>query len=180
MTTKRLTKKPAAPFKKLGRCQFFSGDDRRCRMPRWHAHPGYCLHHARREQQLLETERVAAKLTSLTGTFKTANDVNHALGRLFSALSQNRIPPRNAAILAYIGALLLHSLPRVAREVNDAFGYNAWDRKLRELFGVTPLPKPAPRTPPAPPSPSQTQSNQQTSGEPSRDAREITPATRAE
>jgi hypothetical protein len=180
MTTKQLTKKPVAPIKRLGRCQFFSGDDRRCRMPRWHAHPVYCLHHARHEQQLLETERVASELTSLTGTFKTANDVNHALGNLFSAVSQNRIPPRNAAILAYTGALLLHSLPRVAREVNDAFGFQAWDRKLRELFGVTPVPSPAPRTPPAPPSPSQTQSNQQMCAEPSRDAREITPASRAE
>lgn len=165
MTTKRLTKKSAAPFQKLGRCQFFSGDDRRCRLPRWHTHPAYCLHHARHEQQLLETERVADELTSLTGTFKTAHDVNLALGNLFSALSQKRIPPRNAAILAYIGALLLHSLPRVAREVDDAFGYRAWDQTLRELFDAAS---------------SQTLSNQQTCDEESPDEAETAPATPAE
>ena len=118
----------------LGRCQFYSTDNRRCRMPRWHAHPAYCLHHARREQQLLETERVAGELVTLTGTFKTAHDVNLVLGRLFSALAQNRIPPGTAATLAYIGGLLLQSLPRVCREVGDAYGFQAWDRKLRQLF----------------------------------------------
>ncbi len=118
----------------LGRCQFFSTDNRRCRMPRWHGHPAYCLHHARREQQLLETERVAGELVTLTGTFKTAHDVNMVLGRLFHALAQNRIPPRTAATLAYIGGLLLNSLPRVSREVSDAYGYKAWDQKLRQLF----------------------------------------------
>ncbi len=125
---------PASPFTRLGRCQFFSTDNRRCRMPRWHAHPAYCLHHARREQQLLETERVAGELVTLTGTFKTAHDVNLVLGKLFTALAQNRIPPGTAATLAYIGGLLLHSLPRVSREVTDAYGFQAWDRKLRQLF----------------------------------------------
>ncbi len=126
---------PASPFTRLGRCQFFSTDNRRCRMPRWHAHPAYCLHHVRREQQLLETERVAGELVTLTGTFKTAHDVNLVLGKLFTALAQNRIPPGTAATLAYIGSLLLITLPRIPREVADAYGsYRAWDQKLRQLF----------------------------------------------
>lgn len=126
---------PAKPSTKLGRCQFFSTDNRRCRMPRWHAHPAYCLHHARREQQLLETERVADELLPLTGTFRTAHDVNMVLGNLFTALAQNRIPPGTAATLAYIGSLLLHTLPRIPREVADAYGsYRVWDQKLRQLF----------------------------------------------
>ncbi len=119
-------------------------------MPRWHAHPAYCLHHARREQQLLETERVAGELVTLTGTFKTAHDVNLVLGRLFSALAQNRIPPGNAATLAYIGGLLLNTLPRVSREVTDAYGYKAWDHKLRQLFddgAATLIPQSEPREP---------------------------------
>ena len=132
----------------LGRCLFYSTDNRRCRMPR--SHPAYCLHHARREQQLLETERVAREMVTLTGTFKTAHDINLVLGRLFSALAQNRIPPGTAATLAYIGGLLLQTLPRVSREVVDAYGYKAWDQKLRQLFDDGAAALTSPPQPPAP------------------------------
>ena len=118
----------------LGRCQFFSTDNRRCRNPRWEAHPALCLYHARRERLILDAERVAAELAPVSGEFKTSTDVNLVLGRLFSALAHNRIPPGTAATLAYIGGLLLNTLPRVSQEVANAYGFQAWDRKLRQLF----------------------------------------------
>jgi hypothetical protein len=47
----------------------------------------------------------------------TTTAVNHALGKLFSLVAENRIPARNAAVLAYIGQLLLNSIAEVRGEV---------------------------------------------------------------
>jgi len=94
------------------RCHFETSDGRRCRMLRHNGHPTLCLFHARDEMQILESQRLGAELSaSLSGRFMTATDINFVLGKLFTATAQNRIPPRNAAVLAYIAQLMLHSLP---------------------------------------------------------------------
>jgi hypothetical protein len=116
------------------RCQFSTSDGRTCRMLRWDRHPSFCLFHARREQQLLEADRVGAELVSLSGEFRTAHDLNHVLGKLFVSLANNRIPPRHAATLAYIAQLLLHSLPLVKREVISARDTDAWIEIVRRAF----------------------------------------------
>ena len=116
---------------KLGRCQFSASDGRRCRMPRWARHRTLCLHHARREEQLLAVEDASRELVSLSGEFKTASDVNHVLGKLFSLVAGNRIPRRNAVTLAYISQLLLQSLPSVQNEIRHALGHDAWRSTLQ-------------------------------------------------
>jgi hypothetical protein len=86
----------------VNRCCFETSDGRRCRLVRSATHPTLCLFHARDEQQLLESHRLGAEISSsLTGDFMIATDVNYVLGKLFTALAQNRIPRRNAATLAY-------------------------------------------------------------------------------
>lgn len=128
----------------LGRCGFYSTDNRRCRNPRWDAHPALCLYHARRERLILDAERVAAELAPISGEFKTFTDLNLALGKLFRLLAADRLPSRKAAVLAYLGQLLLHSLPGVRREVNEVRGYDAWRQIVRRS-----LPIPAAPLPPA-------------------------------
>ncbi len=141
MTLKRSVHKHLADL-----CQFHFSDGRLCRMLRWEHHPQYCLVHARQEQQLLEADRIGSELSSLSGDFKTATDINHALGRLWTAVTHNRIPPRNAAVLAYIGQLLLQTLPAVKHEINRAHNnFQAWESLLRRVF-----PPPQPHIPPAP------------------------------
>ena len=121
-------------------CQFQFADGRLCRMLRSSGHPHYCLTHARHEQQLLDASRIGSELVSLSGGFKTASDVNHALGKLWTALSQDRIPARKASVLAFIGQLLLQSLPRVKHEISTAHhDFRAWDALLRKTF---PPPRP--------------------------------------
>ncbi|MBZ5701831.1 MAG: hypothetical protein LAN84_08285 [Acidobacteriia bacterium] len=119
-------------------CQQPFSDGRKCRLPRSATHPRLCLVHAREERQLLEADRIAAELASLSGEFQTASDVNHVLGKLFALLAGNRIPRRNVAILAYIGQLLLHSLPAVKHEISMAQGLSAWEQTLRRAFPVPP------------------------------------------
>jgi hypothetical protein len=120
-----------APPPNPNRCQFETADGRRCRMFRHNGHPSLCLFHARDEMQLLESHRLGAELSAtLTGQFMTATDINFVLGKLFTATAQNRIPPRNAAILAYIGQLMLHSVPGVKNEYPFVYKYESWNRML--------------------------------------------------
>ena len=99
------------------RCTFTSRDGRRCRMIRMKEHHSLCLAHWRREQELLEAERVGHEMLGVNDQFKTANAINDALGKLFALTAKKRVPVRDAAVLAYIGQLLLHSLPAVRQEL---------------------------------------------------------------
>jgi len=115
-------------------CQQVTSDGRRCRMSRMKGHPSLCFVHAQRQQHILDPQRVATELLGPFQDLKTTNAVNHALGSLFLMVAQNRIPPRNAAILAYIGQLLLQSLRPVESEIKDAWGYRCWDQALRQVL----------------------------------------------
>jgi len=136
-----------APLPNPNRCQFETSDGRRCRMPRHPAHSALCPFHARDEMQLLESQRLGAEISaSITGEFMTSTDINFVLGKLFTALAQNRIPPRNAAILAYIGQLMLHSLRGVKKEYPFTYNYETWNNMLEEatvLSDYTPDSAPA-------------------------------------
>jgi hypothetical protein len=119
-------------------CQFLFADGRKCRMLRYQDHPTLCVFHARQEEQLLESQRLGAELSaSLTGNFLTATDINFVLGKLFTALAQNRIPPRNASILAHIGHLLLHSLRDVKNEYKFHYKFDAWEKMLNRAIPLS-------------------------------------------
>jgi hypothetical protein len=108
-------------------CQFPFADGRRCRMLLHKGHPTLCVFHARMERQLLDAEKLGGEISkSISGNFYTAADVSHVLGKLFAAIAQNRLPPRNAAMLSYVGQLLLHSVPLVRHEIISSFGAQRW------------------------------------------------------
>jgi hypothetical protein len=112
-------------------CKFPFADGRKCRMIRHHDHPSLCIFHARAELQLKECDRLGAELAAtLTGDFMTATDVNFVLGKLFTALAQNRIPARNAHTLAYIAQLMLASHPNLKKEYDFVYKYEQWNRML--------------------------------------------------
>lgn len=121
------------------RCQFSFADGRRCRLPRWEAHHSLCVSHARAERktesQSSALSNFSGDIAPLSGEFRTATDVNRALGRLFSLLAQNRIPRRNAVALGYLAQLLLQTLPGVRDEITHCLGYEAWDETLESVFG---------------------------------------------
>ena len=55
---------------------------------------------------------------------KSASGIQEALTNLFRLVVQNRIPARHAGVLAYIGQLLLNSIPRtLADEKNLSHDY---------------------------------------------------------
>src|SRR5260370_9043713 len=58
----------------------------------------------------------------------TAADINFALGKVFKAIAQNRIPPRNASNLAFVGKLLLLSLDKLKSEFDFYYDYEQWEK----------------------------------------------------
>ena len=110
-------------------CQFSFADGRTCRMFRQHDHPSLCVFHARAERQIVESDRLGSELaTTLTGRFMTATDINFVLGKLFNAIAQNRIPPRNAGNLAFVGKLLLLSLDKLKDEFSFKYDFEVWKK----------------------------------------------------
>jgi len=96
----------------------------------------YCVFHAHQAQQLLEADRIGKELTSFTGEFRTATDLNRALGNLFKAVAQNRIPPKNAAVLAYIGQLLSQTIPNSQKEITSVDGEYAVKNIIRSTLDL--------------------------------------------
>jgi hypothetical protein len=120
--------------KSEARCRHTSADGRRCRMPCAPGHHSLCLPHRQRQEKESDAEAIAAELLGPFAEFNTATAVNHALGKLFSLAAQDRIPPRNAAVLAYIGQLLLNSLGAVRHEAQLARGHDEWHALLRRTL----------------------------------------------
>jgi hypothetical protein len=120
-------------------CQFAFSDDRHCRMLRHQDHPTLCLFHARDEQQLLESHDLGTEIaTSFTGDFLTAADINHVMSKVFTALAQNRIPQRTAATLAYLGQVMLHSLPMAKKEHSFSYSYEGWNDMIENATRLSP------------------------------------------
>src|SRR3989449_1238042 len=143
---RRSSMSPKPKQKQDNRCQHTTADGRRCRMPRRNDDSSLCLDHWQREQQLyagsVDAETLAAELLGSFKDFKTTTAVNHALGKLFALLAKNLIPVRNAAVLAYIGQLLLHSLSGVKNETMRSRGPDAWLQIIRRALQNEPR-KPA-------------------------------------
>ena len=113
------------------RCQFHFSDGRCCRMLRSPAHSFFCAFHARQQLQLLESQRLGDEISaSLNGDFLTATDINHVLGKLFTAVAQDRIPLRKATALAFLGQVLLSSLPHVKKEFPFSYKFDHWNKVL--------------------------------------------------
>lgn len=122
-------------------CKYAFADGRRCRMLRYSGHPHLCLFHARAELQLLEADRIGTELAqTLTGDFLSATDVNHALGRLYTAVAQGRIPARTGATLAYIGQLLLQSVNGVKSEFKFSYKFDQWKEMQQDAPPLSPPP----------------------------------------
>lgn len=114
-------------------CQFPFQDGRRCRMLRHPKHSCLCAFHARAESQLFETERLGRELgETLSGDFMSATDINHAMGRLYVAVAQDRIPVRRANTLARIGGSLLRSVKDVKTEFTFKYSFEQWKKMQQD------------------------------------------------
>ncbi len=97
------------------RCQHSFPSGRRCRMPVSDLHTGLCAHHFR-ERLIREEADLSTALVGELKKFETAGEVNDVLSRLLILVSQDRVSPRRAAVMAYICNLLLRSVPKPENE----------------------------------------------------------------
>ena len=121
---------PAIPI----RCSYTTIDGRRCRSLSEHADAIFCANHARIARRNPDLDTVcptchrstygsgagsrnedvppdlAKELFGSIEDFQTTASINHALGRLAILQARNRIPVRNAAVLAYTFQLLLQTI----------------------------------------------------------------------
>lgn len=117
------------------KCLFQTSDGRTCRMLRKKGHTSFCNYHARAEDQRLESEKLAVEFASLSGKLNTVTDINHVLGKVFTALAEKRISNRTADTFGYLGQLLLQSIPGVKSELNGAVQHpGAYDTMLRHTI----------------------------------------------
>lgn len=105
--------------KGAARCQHRTSTGRRCRLRVVDAHSGLCFRHAQLHLQHLEVPDLSPDLVGTLTGFTSAADINRVLSKLLILLSQNRVSPRRAAVIAYISNLLLRTLPAIEHESDD-------------------------------------------------------------
>ncbi len=118
-STVELTNEPSvnsSSINDLSRCQHRTRTGRRCRQAVSNAAFGLCAKHATVRSVLFEEPDLSATLLGQLTELKSASDLNQVFSNLFRLLSQDRIAARRAAVLAYIGNLILRTLPAIKHE----------------------------------------------------------------
>lgn len=106
----------ARPTDIFNLCQYKFANGRLCGLPAHPKHDGLCLTHGTRTTPKPREDDLSHELASPAGDFITQIDINHVLGKLFVALASNRVTPRRAGTLAYIGCLLMQTQQAAKRE----------------------------------------------------------------
>jgi len=107
------------PINDSSRCQHRTSARRRCRLRVLDSHAGLCFRHVQLRLQSLEVPNLAPDLVGQLAQFTSAADINKVLSKLLVLLSQNRVSPRRAAVIAYISSLLLRTLPAIEHESDE-------------------------------------------------------------
>jgi len=119
------------------RCEYTKSDGKRCRSLRAPDHPNYCAQHAGWLLEGKKPEDLTPELLGPLGDLRTAAGVNYMLGRLVMLVAARRISTREAAVLGYLGQLLLASVRGVNKEVWDARINKTDSEDLRRVLEQT-------------------------------------------
>ncbi|MBI3662501.1 MAG: hypothetical protein HY234_05555 [Acidobacteria bacterium] len=105
--------------KNNSRCEFLFADGRRCRMRP--ADPGLslCVRHLQLRQQQEAAARIGEEIVAADDPLNTQESIHKALGNVFRFCARNLISPRSAAVLGYVGQLMLVSRPSIERTVKS-------------------------------------------------------------
>lgn len=77
------------------------------------------------------------ELEALCGDLTTATNINRAVAQVFLLLAQGRISRRDALAFGSLARLLLRTVPAIRGEFVSAFGYDAWEKKLKAKLEPT-------------------------------------------
>lgn len=101
------------------RCDFLFADGRRCRQQPADPTLSLCMRHLQVREKQEESARVGDEIVGADGALNTQEGIHKALANVFSNLARNRIAPRSAAILGYVGQLMLVSRPSIERTMKS-------------------------------------------------------------
>ena len=95
------------------RCQHRFANGMQCGVPLVSEDVHFCVRHAKLAQNQPAEQDLSGVLLRVSQDFQTAQGINFSLAMLFELLAKNRISARRAAVLAYIGSLLLRTHPAI-------------------------------------------------------------------
>lgn len=113
----------------------------------------YCRSHAK--NTVIVASTLAAELSQAAGSLGTPEDVNRVLAKIFLALAADRLSTRKAAVLGYIGQMLLRSHREIAfhkKLAEEEADREAEEERLREGSSWN-IPRPIRDDPVEPPQP---------------------------
>ena len=120
------------------RCAHRDSSARQCRLLASGPHSSLCPQHQAQQKQK-ESADFSNILFRDSQDFQTAQGINHSLRHLYWLTAQNSISSRRAAVLAYIGSLILRTLPQI--DADNAAGIKYQPKKLAAA-AITDSPKP--------------------------------------
>jgi hypothetical protein len=121
------------------RCRHLDKSNRRCRKLVSDPDSGFCKGHAGAQPE----PDLSATLTAGLEEFTSPAAINNFLSRLLLLLSQNRISPRRAAVLAYITNQILRTVAAIERDAAKT------PPNIEYIIGI-PRPEHEPADPPTP------------------------------
>ena len=104
------------------RCAHHTAGGRRCRLRVLDNQSGLCFRHFSLQQSAFvqDSQAAAAELLSGVRDFSSAGSINLYLGNIVKQLAHRRISRTDAVALAYLGQLLMNTLPSLKREISVA------------------------------------------------------------
>ena len=119
------------------RCEFIFADGRRCRRLRLAPGAAHCGFHARRHAQDEQFARAAAEIVGAEGALQTPEGVHKALTNVFCNLARGLISTRSAAVLGYLGQLMLVYCPSLERMMHSHLPMLQFTMKMRQQMDRT-------------------------------------------
>lgn len=107
----------------------FAASGRQCRLLT-SDRSGLCPQHLAKKKAAAQSADFAELLFDRADGMKTAQGINHSLTYLYELLARDLISVRRAQSLAYIGSLILRTLPAIDHENHHNIGSAAYQAAL--------------------------------------------------
>ncbi len=120
------------------RCQHRTSTGKRCRLTLVDSRSGLCYRHAALHSEAAKAANLRATLAGDIAQFEEAYEVNKFLSNLLILLSEDRIAPRRAAVMAYTCNLILRTLTVGMQELR----VHGEDDPPRVIVDLGDLPRP--------------------------------------
>lgn len=99
-------------------CTFLSEDGRRCRALKMPTR-SVCIAHWKQDGQFEEDDATLAELANCSLSMDTTRGINRALRRLWRSYALGKVPHRKAALMAWMGQIMLCTMPRRGKEKDE-------------------------------------------------------------